>query len=130
MCSIDNIEHARFCLSCEPCDVIACFFIESLAILVSCERWGVIRYIIAKGETDQKNNHQNKQTNMHTFIAVWNINMKMLSYSGNALAMIVRAICGYQHENAHIAAMRSPTMAKLASRNWHGRLVSYNGEVG
>ena len=29
----------------------------------------------------------------------------------------------HQHENAHIAAMRSPTMAKLASRNWHGRLV-------
>ena len=54
---------------------------------------------------------------------MWNISMKMLSYSGNALAMIVRAICGYQHENAHIAAMRSPTMAKLASRNWHGRLV-------
>ena len=111
--------------------LIRCLFIESLPILGSCERCGVIRYIIAKDETDQKTTTKtNKQTNMHTFIAVWNISMKMLSYSGNALALIVRAICGYQHENAHIAAMRSPTMAKLASRNWHGRLVSYNGEVG
>ena len=68
MYSIDNIEHARVCLSCEPCDVIRCSFIESLAIWVSCERWGVIRYIIAKGETDQKNNHQNKQTNKHAYV--------------------------------------------------------------
>ena len=69
MYSIDNIEHARVCLSCEPCDVIRCLFIESLAIWVSCERWGVIRYIIAKDETDQKTTTKtNKQTNKHAYV--------------------------------------------------------------
>ena len=71
MCSIDNIEHARVCLSCEPCDVIRCSFIESLAIWVSCERWGVIRYIIATGETDQKaTTKTNKQTAVVVVVVV------------------------------------------------------------